>query len=111
MFTLFILTPYRAAFTSQGEYPLACSWSLISTSSPGFMSIPFEMIVFVVAKPRIGGFTKLFGRQNVLDHRSQNRQGRATDRSAVQVDVIRRQQPLPAHLRPIPGRVGRVQVR
>ncbi len=39
----FTTIPYRFARRFQGCSPLGCSWSVIKTSSPGFMSRPLAM--------------------------------------------------------------------
>ena len=66
--------------------------------------------VFVVAEPRIGPLAKFLGGEDVVDHRAQHGQRRASHRTAIQVNVVRSEEPLAAHFRPVAVGIARKQV-
>ena len=65
-----------------------------------------DACIFLVAEPRVGRFAKFLRAQHVFNRGAQHRQRRASNRAAVQIDVIACQQPLPPQLGPISLGIG-----
>ena len=69
-----------------------------------------QAVIFLVPEPGISRLAVLFGGKNMVNHRAKNGQRRAADGTAIEVDTIRREQPLGAETSPVAQRIARKKI-